>query len=118
VFQNVGELPRYLIPTYFEQVFKRVYAICIENAWEKMNVGKKSEFVKLLALTSLQFVGNAEGGALPAGGSYNDFIEDKKPFISYSLSAGYFQFIVFPISNSFSLPSFITIMIHVFFDVS
>jgi glycogen debranching enzyme len=88
LFQNIGELPRYLVPTYFDQAFKRLYALCIEHALNLMGAQNKSEFSKRLALTSLQFVGIAEGGALPAGGSYHNCIEDGKPFIAYSLSAG------------------------------
>ena len=88
LFQNIGELPRYLVPTYFDKSFKKLYTLCIKHAWESMHFTNKGEFAKLLGLTSLQFVGIADGGALPAGGTYHDLIEDGKQFVSYSLSAG------------------------------
>lgn len=90
IFQNVGELPAYLNPTYFEQCFKRIYTRCVERALRLLGAERKGELGKLLSLSSLQFVGIAEGGALPAGGDEFSFEENGKKFISYSLSAGEF----------------------------
>ena len=67
-----------------------------------MQVQDKGEFSKLLAITSLQFVGIVEGGALPAGGDFHTHLQDGKQFVSYSLSAGMslkFDFFKFELVN-------------------
>ena len=87
-FQHIRRLPRYLIPTYFEKVFRKLYTQLCEYALTKMGANDKRELHKLLALTSLQFVGVARGGALPAGGDDYTYMEDGRPFIEYSLCAG------------------------------
>jgi len=88
LFQNVANLPNYLMPTYFEQCFKRIYTACIDHALKLTGAKERGELWKLLALSSLQFVGIVDGGALPAGGDEVSFEKDGKRFISYSISAG------------------------------
>jgi hypothetical protein len=90
LFQSVGELPSYLVPTYFDQCFKRIYSLCMEHAHKLLGTEEKGDLQKMLALSSLQFVGIAEGGALPAGGFEFSFDENGKRFISYSIAAGEF----------------------------
>lgn len=92
LFKSVGSFPRYLVPTYFEQVFRNLYNTCVNQVWKLTDVTTRGKFVKLLSLTSVQFVGIAEGGALPAGGEEYTFTETiydvPHPFIAYSLCAG------------------------------
>lgn len=90
IFKYIRELPRYLVPTYFEKVFRKLYNECLEHAYNLMKVSNRREFVQLLALSSIQFVGVANGGALPAGGNDYDYLENGRPFIGYSLCAGKF----------------------------
>jgi len=60
VFSWVGQLPRYLVPSYFEAVVTCVYTECLNRAFSLMSksVQDGSSFFKHLSLTSLQMLGD------------------------------------------------------------
>ena len=67
-FQLIEQLPRYLVPVYFDLLIHRTYLICIERAFELMPtefVQQGSKFVKDLALTSVQMMGLVSNARLP-----------------------------------------------------
>lgn len=61
------EIPRYLIPTYFDLLLKSVYLSCLESAWNQMSpfVKEGSPLTKALALGSVQCCGLSVSGPLP-----------------------------------------------------
>jgi glycogen debranching enzyme len=67
-FQFIEQLPKYLIPTYFDILVHRTYNMCIEQGLEQMPtsfIQQGSTFVKSLAMTSVQFMGIVSNARLP-----------------------------------------------------
>ncbi|CAL8094243.1 unnamed protein product [Orchesella dallaii] len=66
-FKNVAEFPRYLVPTYFDDVLRIVCFACFESAFSKMSkfVQISSSFTQSLALGSVQCCGISKSGPLP-----------------------------------------------------
>jgi glycogen debranching enzyme len=67
-FQLIEQLPRYLVPVYFDLLIHRTYNICIERAIELMPnlfIQQGSIFVKALAMTSVQMMGIVHNARLP-----------------------------------------------------
>ncbi|ODN03632.1 Glycogen debranching enzyme, partial [Orchesella cincta] len=78
-FQNVAEFPRYLVPTYFDDVLKIVCFACLESAFSKMSkfVQISSPFTQSLALGSVQCCGISKSGPLP---HLSPCLAEPKPF--------------------------------------
>ncbi|XP_064626502.1 glycogen debranching enzyme-like isoform X2 [Lineus longissimus] len=66
-FAHLKEIPRYMIPCYFEAVMEGALAIAEETALGMMSefVRTGSSFVRALAIASLQFVSVVKTAALP-----------------------------------------------------
>jgi glycogen debranching enzyme len=67
-FQFIEQLPRYLVPVYFDLLIHRTYNICIERAIDLMQTSfmqQGSAFVRALAMTSVQFMGIVSNARLP-----------------------------------------------------
>ncbi|XP_015750298.1 PREDICTED: glycogen debranching enzyme-like, partial [Acropora digitifera] len=66
-FGLVKELPRYLVPCYFDAIITPLYLRLLERAWAQMSstVKEGSSFLKALSLGSLQFVGLSTSASLP-----------------------------------------------------
>jgi glycogen debranching enzyme len=67
-FHLIEQLPRYLIPVYFDLLIHRTYNICIERAIELMPtsfIQLGSNFVRALAMTSVQMMGIVSNARLP-----------------------------------------------------
>ncbi|XP_074640295.1 glycogen debranching enzyme-like [Tubulanus polymorphus] len=67
VFEQLSNVPRYLIPCYFDAIVCGSYAICREIVWMKMSkfVQESSSFVQSLSLATLQFCGTVKTAPLP-----------------------------------------------------
>ena len=67
-FHHIDQLPKYLIPVYFDLLIHRTYTLCLEEALERMStpfVHQGSMFVKALAMTSVQMMGIVPNARLP-----------------------------------------------------
>jgi len=67
VFCYLKEVPRYLIPAYFDSIITSVYLTLINKAWSLMGefICQGSDFAKALGLCSVQFCGRVRSGLLP-----------------------------------------------------
>lgn len=77
-FQYIDQLPRYLIPVYFDLLIHRTYNICIDRAIDLMPVPfvqQGTSFVKNLAMTSVQMMGIVSNARLP---NYEDNQKDNQ----------------------------------------
>lgn len=84
-FQFIEQLPKYLIPVYFDLLIHRTYLICIDKIIELMPtsfIQQGSTFVKSLALTSVQFMGIVSNACL------SNYDETNKENSCPSMSAG------------------------------
>ncbi|XP_046649156.1 glycogen debranching enzyme-like [Daphnia pulicaria] len=63
----LSNLPRFLVPCYFDAVITGTYLVLLERAWSLMSkfVNESSTFVKAVALGSVQFVGLMGNARLP-----------------------------------------------------
>jgi glycogen debranching enzyme len=76
-FQFIEQLPKYLVPVYFDLLIHRTYNICIEHVIDLMStpfIQKGSIFIKNLALTSVQMMGIVSNARLP---NYEDTNQEK-----------------------------------------
>ena len=67
-FRHIEQLPKYLIPVYFDLLIHRTYTLCLEEALERMStpfVHQGSIFIKALAMTSVQMMGIVPNARLP-----------------------------------------------------
>ena len=66
-FGHIKQIPRYLVPAYFDAVVLGVYVHVLNSAWKQMArfVREGSEFTKDLALGSLQMGGLVHSSPLP-----------------------------------------------------
>jgi|SRR6218665_1170311 len=66
-FRHIKNLPRCLVPCYFDALVTGVFVALEELAWNKMGdfVAKGSAFVRALALASLQVCGVSKSASLP-----------------------------------------------------
>lgn len=66
-FEELKQIPRYLIPSYFDVIVSGVYDALVEHVYELMPdfVKTGSTFVKLLSLASLQFSSRIKSSELP-----------------------------------------------------
>ncbi|XP_071505921.1 glycogen debranching enzyme-like [Diadema antillarum] len=67
-FQPLTQIPRYLIPCYFDAIMVGAYVVLLERSWKSMNsfVSGGSSFVRTLALGSIQMCGVVKTSPLPA----------------------------------------------------
>ncbi|XP_035698387.1 glycogen debranching enzyme-like isoform X2 [Branchiostoma floridae] len=67
VFDSLKEIPRYLIPCYFDAILAGAYATITEITWGQMSefVTQGSTLVRALALCSAQFCGDVASSPLP-----------------------------------------------------
>ena len=68
-FHFIEQLPKYLIPIYFDILINRTYTICVEHALGLMSttfIQQGSTFVKALAMTSVQMMGIVSNARLPS----------------------------------------------------
>ncbi|KAK4310829.1 hypothetical protein Pmani_017632 [Petrolisthes manimaculis] len=67
VFGWLKDVPRYLIPAYFDSIVTSIYLTLINRAWSLMGefVAQGSDFVKALSLCSVQFCGTVKSALLP-----------------------------------------------------
>lgn len=67
VFTWLKEVPRYLIPAYFDSIITSVYLTIINRAWALMGdfISQGSDFAKALGLCSVQFCGIVRSALLP-----------------------------------------------------
>lgn len=67
VFDSLSQIPRYLIPRYFDSIITPLYALCLDIAWSKMSsfVHDGSTLVRYLALASVSLVGEVKSAQLP-----------------------------------------------------
>ncbi|CAH1243859.1 AGL, partial [Branchiostoma lanceolatum] len=67
VFDSLKEIPRYLIPCYFDAILAGAYATITEMSWGQMSefVTQGSTLVRALALASVQFCGDVASSPLP-----------------------------------------------------
>lgn len=63
----LGQLPRYLIPAYFDMFMRPVYLALLEQCWSLMPpfISKGTTFVRTLALGSASLCGVVNGAGLP-----------------------------------------------------
>lgn len=61
------DIPKYLVPCYFDIVISQAYSALVTHAWELMSdfVQNGSMFIKLLSLGSVQFMGVVDDAPLP-----------------------------------------------------
>ncbi len=67
-FEHIEQLPRYLVPVYFDLLIHETYDICVEQALDFMAtpfIQQGSSFVKALAMTSVQTMGVVSNARLP-----------------------------------------------------
>lgn len=84
-FHLIEQLPKYLIPVYFDLLIYRTYNICVERAIELMPtpfVQQGSSFVRSLAMTSVQMMGIVSNARLP------DYDDSNKENDDASMAAG------------------------------
>ncbi|XP_070563768.1 glycogen debranching enzyme-like [Ptychodera flava] len=67
VFKPLSQIPRYLIPCYFDAIMVGAYTILLDCAWKKMSnfVHEGSSFVRALALGSVQLCGSVKTSRMP-----------------------------------------------------
>ncbi|XP_050699326.1 glycogen debranching enzyme-like isoform X6 [Eriocheir sinensis] len=67
VFGYLKDVPRYLIPAYFDSIITSIYLTLINRAWALMGefISEGSNFVKALGLCSVQFCGVVKSALLP-----------------------------------------------------
>lgn len=67
VFSWLKDVPRYLIPAYFDSIVTSVYLTLINRAWALMGdfISQGSDFAKALGLCSVQFCGTVKSAMLP-----------------------------------------------------
>ncbi|KAK8374371.1 hypothetical protein O3P69_011987 [Scylla paramamosain] len=67
VFGYLRDVPRYLIPAYFDSIVTSIYLTLINRAWALMGefISEGSNFVKALGLCSVQFCGTVKSALLP-----------------------------------------------------
>ena len=66
-FEPIKQIPRFLIPKYFDALISKAYFMALSKMWEKMPafVSDGSNFVKALALGSIQHTAVMPGAELP-----------------------------------------------------
>lgn len=88
LFDLLSQIPRYLIPRYFDLIITKLYSLLIEHAFTLMSKHgmisneKSSSFVKALSLGSVSLLGCLQECPLP------DTIIKDTPRLKMSLSAG------------------------------
>ncbi|CAL4062039.1 unnamed protein product, partial [Meganyctiphanes norvegica] len=67
LLSQLKELPRYLVPAYFDSVITSLYLTFVNKAWTMLGefVSGGSDFAKGLGLCSLQFCGRVKSSLLP-----------------------------------------------------
>lgn len=92
LFGSLSQIPRYLIPTYFDLIVTNLYTKSLDRCWSLMsttsagfNVANGSAMIKQLALNSFSLVGYLGGSTLPE--TLCD-AEDLNSGLPLSLSAG------------------------------
>ncbi|XP_077981674.1 glycogen debranching enzyme-like [Glandiceps talaboti] len=67
IFTPLSQIPRYLIPCYFDAVLVGAYTILLDCAWKQMSsfVYEGSSFVRSLALGSVQLCGQVKTSPMP-----------------------------------------------------
>ncbi|XP_063604015.1 glycogen debranching enzyme-like isoform X1 [Penaeus indicus] len=67
IFNWLKEVPRYLIPAYFDSIVTSVYLTLINRAWSLMGefISQGSDFAKALSLCSVQFCGIVKSAVMP-----------------------------------------------------
>ncbi|KAM9839423.1 glycogen debranching enzyme-like [Aulostomus maculatus] len=94
MFSYLKNIPRYLVPCYFDAIIQGAYTTALEAAFTHMSsfIQDGSSLVKQLALGSVQFFGGAGGSALPALSPHlEDHLSDitnQEETRSLSLAAG------------------------------
>ncbi|KAG0714453.1 Glycogen debranching enzyme [Chionoecetes opilio] len=90
VFGSLSEVPRYLIPAYFDSIITSLYLTLINRAWALMGefISGGSNFVKALGLCSVQFCGTVKSALLPA---LSPHLRDPKPPTVSDGSGGHIQ---------------------------
>lgn len=66
-FHHLENLPNYLIPKCFDKIITPLYNLLLEQSWNRFNsfVRDSNEFVQLLALGSLAYIGFNKTSPLP-----------------------------------------------------
>lgn len=66
-FEHISQLPRYLVPAYFDMVLLAVYPKILDACWNQMSpfISHGSSFVKMLALGSVALHGVVTNSGLP-----------------------------------------------------
>lgn len=67
IFEHISQLPRYLVPSYFDMLLLAVYPKILHASWDQMSpfVSHGSSFVKTLALGSVALHGVVTQAGLP-----------------------------------------------------
>ena len=87
VFAPLKNIPRYLIPSYFDAVYSKLYCVLLDQTFRLMSsfVKDGSTFVKYLALGSVQHAAELMSAPLP---NISPNLEIKKNTIRVSCAAG------------------------------
>ncbi|CAG2116623.1 unnamed protein product [Medioppia subpectinata] len=66
-FTSLSQIPRYLIPRYFDSIITRIYTSILDQIWLKSSpfVRNGSKFVQLLTLGGLALIGTNKTAVLP-----------------------------------------------------
>ncbi|CAG2168340.1 unnamed protein product, partial [Oppiella nova] len=66
-FTTLSQIPRYLIPRYFDSIITPIYTLILDQIWNQSSpfVRKGPRFVQLLALGGLALVGTNKTAVLP-----------------------------------------------------
>ncbi|XP_054161339.1 glycogen debranching enzyme-like [Oppia nitens] len=67
VFTSLSQIPRYLIPRYFDSIITRIYTSILDQIWNQSSpfVRNGSRFVQLLALGGVAMIGTNKTAVLP-----------------------------------------------------
>ncbi|UYV72969.1 AGL [Cordylochernes scorpioides] len=74
-FSHLRQLPRYLVPAYFDSLVTGAYSALLSAAWSQMSplVSQGSTFIRMLALGSVALIGHVPSSPLPdVGGSTHE----------------------------------------------